>query len=254
MVGIPTFIINLERDAERRDYMRKQLENLGMQAEFVPAVDGRALSPFDRTAYDPAKALRVYGVEMMDSEIGCYLSHYRLYERIVQENINAALILEDDCEISPELPQIVRELVADPVPEWLVVRFDTLREKVREPKCRKFMGQRVKTLQHGNLHRLDTHVLGFGAYLIRKDGAVRMLDYGRRIFMPIDQTMDRYWENGIAPYIVRPIPARQNQGYESRIGARPAGRHRGQPFHIYLARRWQRLSDGVSKRIYNATH
>ncbi|WP_145735102.1 glycosyltransferase family 25 protein [Nitrospirillum pindoramense] len=246
----PVFVINLEHDGVRRAHMTDQCARLGLAAEFVPAVNGRALGDADRAAYDRAKALRVYGVEMLDTEIGCYLSHYRLYERMVRENIPAALILEDDVELSPALPRIVADLLADPAPEWQVVRLESLRPRVREPKSPKFRGRTVKTLRDGELVRLGTHVLGFGAYLIRLEGARRMLDYGRRIFMPVDQTMDRYWDNGIAPYLVRPIPVRQRTDMDSRIGARPAGRHEGQPLAIQLARRWQRLSDSVRKRLY----
>lgn len=249
-----TFVINLDRDSLRRGHMEKQLEKIGLKAEFVPAVDGRALSESDRSVYDRDKALRVYGVEMMDTEIGCYLSHYRLYERMVRENIPVALIMEDDIEIDPSLPRIVDDLVTDPAPEWLVVRLESLCGRVREPKNAKFKGKSVKKLRDGELHRLGRHVLGFGAYLIRKEGAERMLSYGRRIFMPVDQTMDRYWDNGIVPYIVRPLPVYQRQDFESRIGARPPGRHVGQPLSLHLQRRWQRISDGLRKRLLAILH
>ena len=249
-----SFVINLEGDTERRGHMEKQLDKIELKAEFVPAINGRALSEADRRAYDRKKTLRVYGVEMMDTEIGCYLSHYRLYERIVRENISVALIMEDDIEISPDLPRVVDDLVSDTTPEWLVVRLESLRGRVREPKNEKFKGMSVRTLQDGELYKLGTHVLGFGAYLIRKEGAQRMLEYARNIFMPIDQTMDRYWENGIVPYIVRPLPVYQRQDFESRIGSRPPGRHASQPFFLKLQRRSQRISDGIQKRIFSALH
>ncbi|MFT8891354.1 MAG: glycosyltransferase family 25 protein [Acetobacter papayae] len=250
MSFLRSFVINLEHDHTRRAHMQAQLEALGMQAEFVPAVNGRALCAADYALYDRQKALRIYGVEMMDTEIGCYLSHYRLYERMVREAIPVALIMEDDIEISPAFPAIINELIADPAPPWLAVRFESLRGRVREAKRTKFKGECVKPLHNAGLYRLHTHVLGFGAYLIRREGAEHMLRYGQRIFMPIDQTMDRYWENGITPYIVRPLPVHQRQDFESRIGARPPSRHVGQPLRVQIARRAQRLSDGLHKRLH----
>ena len=252
--SFPVFVINLERDTLRREHMVEQLHRLGIKAEFVPAVDGRTLSPSERAAYDRNKALRIYGVEMMDSEIGCYLSHFRLYERMVDEDIGFALVLEDDVEIGPELLSLLSDLIADPCPEWLVVRLESMRSRVIEPSSPKFLGQCVKQLQAGDLYKLGTHTLGLGGYFIRKEGAQRMLDYGRRIFMPIDQTMDRFWENGILPYIIRPIPIRQQQCFESSIGARPSDRHRANPLGLRLIRRWQRFSDGVRKRIFLILH
>lgn len=250
LASCPIFVINLEHDVVRRAHMASQCARLGLAVEFVPAVNGRQLSDTDRAAYDRDKTLRVYGVEMLDTEIGCYLSHYRLYQRMVREDIPVALILEDDVELSPAFPRIVQDLLADPQPEWQVVRLESLRRRVREPKNAKFLGRPVKALRDGELYRLGTHVLGFGAYLIRQDAARRMLDYGRHIFMPVDQTMDRYWENDILPYLVRPIPVHQRGDLASRIGARPPGRHKGQPWALRLRQRWQRLSDSIAKRLY----
>lgn len=250
--SFPTFVINLERDRERRDHMIDVLRPLGLAAEFVRAVDGRTLSAADRAAYDPDRALRVYGFPMTDGEFGCYLSHYRLYERIVRDGIDVALILEDDVEISPDLPRIVADLLARPPGDWLVVRLESLRGSVRQPAGGKFTGIRVAELSGGaGLYRLGTHVLGAGAYLIRREGAIRLLDYGRRIFMPIDHTMDRFWENGIVPYVVRPLPVRQKANFPSRIGARGAMGRRGQPFKVQVRRRLQRISDSIRKRLFN---
>jgi glycosyl transferase family 25 len=251
---LPVFVINLERDVERRLHMTAELATLGFAAEFVPAVDGRTLGQADRAVYDANRALRVYGGPMSDAEIGCYLSHFRLYERIVREGIGIALILEDDVAISPDLPAILQDLVALDEPPWLVVRLDSVRGRVRQPPNAEFRGARVAELAAGSgLYRLKTHVLGAGGYLIRRDGAARMLEYGRRIFMPIDHTMDRFWENGILPYVVRPMPVRQRADMESRIGVR---RHekRGKPLVIWLQQRVQRIGDSLRKRAFRLSY
>jgi glycosyl transferase, family 25 len=253
--SLPVFVINLPRDTQRRQHMSRLLGALDLCGEFIAAVDGRTLSAADRSAYDPDRALRVYGVPMMDTEIGCYLSHYRLYERIVREEIETALILEDDLEISPDLPALLQDLLARAGDEWQVVRLESLRARVREPRSREFAGTRVADLSGGaGLYRLGTHVLGAGAYLIRREGAARMLEYGRRIFMPIDHTMDRFWENGIVPYVVRPFPVRQRADFESRIGARGPERHRGQPLVVHLQRRIQRVRDSLRKRAFRLSY
>ncbi|MBV8576539.1 MAG: glycosyltransferase family 25 protein [Acetobacteraceae bacterium] len=253
--GLPVFVINLERDTERRQYMTQLLDRLGMHAEFVTAVDGRTLSAADREAYDPRRALRVYGVSMLDSEIGCFLSHYRLYERMVRDGIGTALIMEDDVRVDPALPRIARELLDCAVTDWTVIRLDSKRDQVLDPRSTRFRGIPVATLSGGEkVYRLRTRVLGVGAYLIRQEGARRMLDYGQRIFMPIDQTMDRYWENGILPYVVRPFPVHQRDDFGSNTGSCPSTRRNAQPWAVRLERRLQRAADGISKRMFNLTH
>lgn len=250
MVPCPVFVINLERDVERRSHMQRLLNNLDIDAEFIPAVDGTKLTDADKAMYNETQALKIYGSPMLPTEIGCYLSHYRLLQRIVRDNIPFALILEDDLDISPSLPATVTELLHQPDPSWLVVRLESLRSRVVNPQTNRECGKPVMTLTAGVLYKLGVHVLGFGAYLISREGAKRMLDYGQRIFMPIDQTMDRFWDNGIVPYVVRPFPIRQRTDFESRIGSRPKGRHLSQPLKFRLWRRWQRLVDGINKRIY----
>ena len=250
---IPIFVINLQRQVERRRHMTALLDRLGLVAEFVTAVDGRALTPAERAAYDPARARRVYGVEMRDGEIACCHSHSRIYARMVRDRIETALILEDDVTIDARLPGVVGELLASPFRDWSVIRLDCKRGRVIDPPSPKFRGRQVMELSDGaGLFRLQTHVLGVGAYLIRQEGAARMLEYGRRIFMPIDQMMDRFWENGILPYVVRPFPVHQSDGFGSHAGDRSLDQRRvGQPFALRQGRRLQRVVDGLSKRAFN---
>jgi glycosyl transferase family 25 len=248
---IPVFVINLERDTERRRHMAATLAGLGMAAEFVTAVNGRALPPAYKAAYDRARALRVYGVEMWDTEIACFLSHRGLFERMVAGGVEVALVLEDDVHLEPALPGVVQDLLASPFQDWLVVRLDSKRTQLHDPPSAAFAGRRVAALPGGGaLYRLRTHVLGTGGYLIRREGAARMLAYGERIFMPIDHTMDRFWENGIQPYVVRPFPVLQKHEFGSSTGLSKPDRRLGQPLGMRARRRAQRTLDGVRKRVF----
>lgn len=251
---LPVFVINLERDRERRADMQRQLDGAGLRAEFVPAVDGSRLhrSVYDR--YDRDKCLRVYGVEMLPAEIGCYLSHYYLAERILSERLGTALILEDDIVFEPGIAAVLQALVNLREVDWKVIRLTTLRPKVEHPVKRKFAGREVARLDDRHrLYRLGTHVLGGGAYLMNREGAKALTEYGRRIFMPIDHTLDRFWENGIAPYVVRPFPVHQRADVGSTIGRRDPRRKSDQPLPQRVARRVQRLKDSFAKRLYNLT-
>jgi glycosyl transferase family 25 len=251
---LPCFVISLEQDTERRDHMHRQLDALGLHAEFVPAVNGGSLAAADWSQYDRERCLQIYGVEMMPNEIGCFLSHYRLYERVVRENLPVALIMEDDLEIRPEFPLVLEDLLKAENPRWAVVRFESQRGRLINPKTRSDRGVTVQTLREGELVKLKIHVLGLGAYLISLDGARRMLAHGRKIFMPIDQTMDRFWENGIEPYIVRPLQVRQRPELTSRIGTRAYERRRKVSWSVKLQRRLQRMRDSLNKRAYWLFH
>ncbi|MGH7042698.1 MAG: glycosyltransferase family 25 protein [Acetobacteraceae bacterium] len=248
----PVFVINLARDTARRTHMAGLLARVGLSAEFVAAVDGRSLSKTDRARYDPVRALRVYGKPMLDAEIACYLSHDLLWQRLLDQTLTAALILEDDIDIDPSLPGLIADLLV--CPDWLVVRLHSMRGRVLDPHHPAFLGRRVAGLRDGaGLFRLRTHTLGAAAYLIRAEGARRLRTYGQRIVLPVDQTMDRFWENGIAPYVVRPFPVRQRAEFASSIGARTPDRLGARPLDLVLCQRLQRAGDGVRKRLYLLT-
>lgn len=243
------FVINLARDIQRREYMENHLKELGLYAEFVQAVDGRDLCAADRKAYNRSKALRVYGGDMIDAEIGCYLSHYRLLQRIIAENIPYALILEDDVALFPALMPTVQAFLKKDM-AFDIVRLETLRGKVKEPQSKKFLGQRLHDFDQASLYRLDTHVLGFGVYLISQAGAQRLVSYGKEMFMPIDQTADRFWDNDIVPYVFRPFLAAQRQDFDSRIETGSSRCHEDLPFTFSLLHRFQRIYDGFGKRLW----
>ena len=250
---IPSFVINLERNAERRGHMQAALDRLGVSAEFFSAVDGKKLRPDELAAYDRAKALRFYGSDMTASEIGCYLSHYRLMQRVVAENIDVALIMEDDLIFEDSFPSVVRDLLAQPVRDWLIVRLNVTKTRVAFPKNKGDEGVKVATLADGELFRVNRHPLSAGAYLITRRGAEIMVEYGKTIFVPIDHMMDRFWENGVLPYIVRPCPVRQNYEFNSDIGW-PRGTKlysEGSPL-TYVVKKLQRAIDSVAKRLYLA--
>jgi glycosyl transferase family 25 len=248
--ALKIFVINLERAADRRAHMQDLLCALGLKAEFVRAVDGRALSSSDRSQYDSRLARLNYRSEMTDTEIACYLSHYRIYERICREKLPLALILEDDVDIAPNFVTAIDALAAQPNPQWTVVRLQTLRRKLLEPDCALTHGRLVGELGESGLFRLDTHVLGGCAYLMRLPAAQTMLTYGRIISRPIDQTLDRFWENGIVPYVVRPFPARQHHGFGSQIGVRGKAAYVEEKRVDAVRGRLIRARDGINKRMF----
>lgn len=229
--------------------MRALLASLGLDAEFVSAVDGRRLTSEQRALYDSPRTRRVYGCDMSDSEIACYLSHFSLYERMAAEGIELALILEDDLECVPDFKALVSQLAAQKNPEWGVVHLQTCKTSVAKPHRRAERGAAISRVGRRHVHRIATSVLGVGAYLVRLSAAEAMLTHGQRIFMPIDQTLDRYWENGVLPYVVRPIPTWQAPRFDSQIGLR-GRKARSANFSTIVQRKVQRAADSIAKRVF----
>lgn len=94
------YVINLARRESRRSRMIAVLEDLGIEYEFADAVDGRNLTQND---------LNDLGIQMLDGysdpindrpltmgEIGCFLSHFKIWVDVLSNGFEKILILEDD--------------------------------------------------------------------------------------------------------------------------------------------------------------
>ncbi|XP_064649205.1 procollagen galactosyltransferase 1-like isoform X2 [Lineus longissimus] len=119
------YVINLRRRPERRKRMVEALDYLGIEAEFIDAVDGKQLNEtyLDNLGVkmlpnyaDPhTKRAMTYG------EIGCFLSHYNVWMDVVKNDYGKIIIFEDDCRFEPlfrsRFDHNIQDAYAN-VPDW----------------------------------------------------------------------------------------------------------------------------------------
>ncbi|NDL01285.1 glycosyltransferase family 25 protein [Photorhabdus bodei] len=101
------FIVNLKKDIERKKSIQHQSEKLELDVEFIEAVNGRELSQDEIKLFCPD----FHKSSMTLGELGCSLSHLKIYEKMVKENIQLALIMEDDAEIGRDIREILDFLI-----------------------------------------------------------------------------------------------------------------------------------------------
>ncbi|XP_053328841.1 inactive glycosyltransferase 25 family member 3 [Spea bombifrons] len=94
------FLINLPRRPERRERMLRSLYEQEISCRILNAVDGSALnsSEIKRMGvnllpgfYDPFS-----GRTLTKGEVGCFLSHFQIWQEIVDRQLDATLVFEDD--------------------------------------------------------------------------------------------------------------------------------------------------------------
>ncbi len=122
------YIINLDKDVERMEFMSKQMQDLGIDFERVSAIYGKEYNFGDE--YDEALAIKKNGQPLVPGEIGCAKSHKLCYEKILQKetseiNLNSQeknktkhllksnyfLVLEDDVCLPKNFKQIVEKQI-----------------------------------------------------------------------------------------------------------------------------------------------
>ncbi|WP_343561010.1 glycosyltransferase family 25 protein [Kiloniella sp. b19] len=240
-------MINLPSSTERRERISAQLDRLGLEYEITEAVNGHKLTDEDWALYRRDKRQKMFGKDLTIGEIGCYLSHYRLWERIVREDLaKGAIILEDDVVISDDLPQVLDSLSKTDL-KWEVLRLCGIRKR------------KYKTLEqldnHYRLVRLNHVACGAAGYWINKKGASRLLPICREIIWPVDIILDRYWKTGlrilaIQPYVIdqcqNDVPSDIDQCGEQRKALKGK-----KNLSLYFRKRLRRLNDTVHRTCHN---
>lgn len=94
------FYINLRSRPDRRDYMERQTRLLGLEMERFEAV-----TPADISPEEIADAAPWIG----KSELACSLSHRAVWQTMLARGFPSALVLEDDCALSPEVPAVLSD-------------------------------------------------------------------------------------------------------------------------------------------------
>ena len=108
MKSIHTYVINLKTSEVRRRYMEDLLRSYNcIEFEFIDAVDGRKLSEQELLGqFDMSASLKRYGRELNRGEIGCVLSHRKVFENFLKTDFPYALVFEDDISIIQDLNKL----------------------------------------------------------------------------------------------------------------------------------------------------
>lgn len=198
-----TFVINLARNPERKAAMECLLAASGLDVEFLTAVDGAAL---DRAGLSGSDA----STQLSNGELGCYLSHVKAWQRVVQDNLSFALILEDDVDAREHLASVCGEL------ERLPIEFDMIRLSSIMPVAGTEV---VKLSKEHSLILPHKNPSGAHGYLISRRGAARLLDRFRVPRLPIDKMLDAYWNLDLDILLLDPPAVLITNAFPSSIDA-----------------------------------
>ena len=109
------YIISLKRIPERRKFMEAQLSALGLEAEFVEAVDGLELS-------EAAIKANCVNEKITPTEIAAAWSHRNVYQRLIDSEEEYALVLEDDAVLWPNIIPFL-ELIPKIASDWELIHL-----------------------------------------------------------------------------------------------------------------------------------
>ena len=177
------YYINLEGRPDRNDHMKHLINKFDMDiiTERIDAIDGTKLSeseisqyvtPYGRKRIKDAK--KRYGVDLTQGGVGCALSHRKVWDDIIKNNYNNALILEDDVDFT----------------EDFIFKYNQIAQTFPKNYDIIFLGYHPTTDEY--LYRDKNHkllrtkkVFGLYGYLVSSSGAKKLLN-----LFPIDVQID----------------------------------------------------------------
>jgi glycosyl transferase family 25 len=183
------FIIHLERAIQRKPQVQKLTETLPYKVSVIAAVDGSQPSHAMSESYKPNLLRPRYPFSLRQAEIATFLSHRKCWQRIVDEGLKAALVIEDDVEIIQ-----TEFLAAIEIAMQKIERGDLIRLPV---KLREKPQVIVSSNNHISLFKSRAIGLGMVAQIVTYDAAKRLLERTKRFDRPVDTYTQLTWDHGI---------------------------------------------------------
>lgn len=132
------YMINLKRRTERRKKMESAMKELGLDFTYLEAVDGKTLTDDvlvqKGIALLPEYADPYHKRPMTMGEIGCFLSHHTVWQRMVALGQEEVLVLEDDIRFEPYFTERAEQLMeeARTIGGWDLIYFGRKRLQENE--------------------------------------------------------------------------------------------------------------------------
>ncbi len=226
-----SFIIHLQRSSGREAQVKDLIGKSPFETEIVDAVDGAKLSQAEIDACFSEKPLQqpVYPFGLNAGEIGCFLSHRRAWQKIVDQDLAAGLVFEDDVQIDPDVFDTALEAAKAWSPEYGFIQFQVREVAADSPE----LGQ----IGCNRLFRPVPTLLRCSAQLVNNATAKKLLKATARFDRPVDTLLQMHWVTGVQPVCVVPsgVTDRTQETGGSTLSLK-------RPLHVKIQREIQRFA------------
>ncbi|MBT0586744.1 glycosyltransferase family 25 protein [Alteromonas oceanisediminis] len=195
-------VINLKRSSDRLAQLQQQFDRQNMAFTRIDAVDGKSLSQADIAAVYDGQGGH-YHKPLNAGEIGCYLSHRRAWQSIVDNQLDFAIVLEDDITLTGDLRQYLTVLESMPN-DWDYIKLAGHSRTRQVIHVSDWQG-------HQRVVYAKTPARTC-AQAVSLDGARKLLANSVSIARPVDIDLQHWWEKdlrlfGLLPYLGIPNDA-----------------------------------------------
>ncbi len=232
------FVINLDKSTDRMTFMRQQFTQLNIEYERVPAVYGKELSDSEiNRVFDQKTNLAKYDKVLNVGELGCYLSHVNCWNKMVDNHIDYALILEDDSILDKGMSDLI-DSVGKLQQKWDYIKLchGRKQKEVIDPIALN------DQFSLGTCLKLPSSTRG---QFVSLTGAKKLLATAMPIARPVDIDIQYWFEKKLDCFVVRPFPVLEAD-FESEIGSLE---NRSFAKKRPLKRIWQKVNFEINVRL-----
>jgi glycosyl transferase family 25 len=201
------FVINLDSSKERWRECQKQLPIITF--ERISAINGADLSDVQlNECFDVNLNKWQYHKTLTAGEIGCYMSHRKAWEKIIEENLDFAVVLEDDFLLNGSIEELV-DNIAKITQSWHCIKL--AKYPVKRKELTSYLIDMFRLVTYD---KVPTRTC---AQAISKEGAKRLLRVSSRFGRPVDIDMQYWWEHDLTIFGLKPYIFNLNDSSESDI-------------------------------------
>ena len=165
------FIVNLKKDKERRTHIINQLIRQKINNyEIIDAVNGNEFdeNEIKKNTFANKMGINPWNTKMSPSQIGCALSHIKIYKKFIKTNYDYALILEDDA--------IFIESFHDKLINFIINNFKYKKQIILLSEIKQFYSKPINKIEKYELVNV-TNAFFTHAYFINKEAAKSIISF-----------------------------------------------------------------------------
>lgn len=178
------YVINLERSKKRWESISKQLELTGFPFERVNAIDGKEIpfENYEKLCMPLSDWKKVsWPQELTKTELACYLSHMKCWEKLIKSGENYACILEDDVRLKTDFKKFISDDMWIPTNVHVLQIHNALNVK------KFYCDYSMKLDETSDLIKpFWPYPFGSQAYIISKEAALKAISLSEKIIGPLD--------------------------------------------------------------------
>jgi glycosyl transferase family 25 len=193
LMKMQTYVINLDRSADRWQRIHSHLSDLGVAHERVDAIDAQSHS-LDESGYNPERNTAEYFLPLKSAEVACYMSHLKALKQFLADpSVEYGLILEDDVELLEASEGM------ESIANWLGCNDAGV---VKLYSKRRVFGNQVGRLSNTSILKPWRIPLGFQAQLWNRLAAQEFVNKYASFYQPVDVEFQFNWRYGFSVYLV----------------------------------------------------